>query len=310
MPLIEIIAISVVAIAVIGLGVLFVRKAPLAAAIDVGLQREPQREKKQRLIERRLTRKFISWWAPTAEVVRPAGRRLTAWWSWLHRQLVDLEHEYRVRALPVFLDRRQKHKVQTEIAVILKQATACTDEGEYGVAEEKCLQAIRLDPRSIPAFEQLGALYRRQQEYQHAKEVYEFLLKLVGEDEDEGELVDRSGSPSSPISSTVLAEYHLNAADALIHLSDQQVAWEHAEVALHHEPNNPRVLDAYIEISLQCGKKGFAEAAINKVRSTNPENAKISDWEQRVAALDDVTVRHAEAAPINASQEPSENFND
>lgn len=310
MPLLEIIAITVVAVAIIGLLVIFIRKAPLVAAIDVGLQREPQQEKKQRLIERRLTRKFLSWWAPTAEVVRPAGRRLATWWGWLHRHLKDLEHEYRVRSLPVFLDRRQKHKVQNEIAAILKQASACVDEGEYSAAEEKCLQAIRLNPRCIPAFEQLGALYRRRHEYQHAKEVYEFLLKLVGEDDDEGELVDRPGGSSSAPSSVVLADYHLYAADALIHLANQKMAWPHAETALHHEPNNPRVLDAYIEISLQCGKKGFAAAAIAKVKETNPDNAKIADWEQRAAALDEVAIRHAAVDPVDASQELSEDVKD
>lgn len=295
--LLELIALAVLVLAVIGIAILIGRKFPTLAAIDVQATLGPASERKTALVEQRLKRKVDSWRSRLTTASQPSVAKVTQWFEGAQRRLTDLQHEYRVRSLPVMLNRRQQRKVQSEVESLLQQARLFRDEQEHAAAEEKALQAIRLDMRSVAAFEFLGALYLDTKQYQHAKEVYRYLLKLEGDSDalreqlaqaDLGEgnvtAAEHELKRAVELNATVM-RYHLELAQVERQLGNLAAAFEQIQEAVRLEPNHPKVLDEMIEISLGYGKREFAESALLKIKSTNPDNQKIAEWEERLQSL-------------------------
>ncbi|MBI5466752.1 MAG: tetratricopeptide repeat protein [Candidatus Kerfeldbacteria bacterium] len=292
--LLDLIAISILVISLAALVVIIGRKFPLLASVHTSATEQRLEERKSSLIEQRLRRKFTAWRERAVTVAGPVGAAAGRAWAGAHKKLVDLEHEYRVRSLPVFLNRRQRHKLDAEIQALLEQARAMYDEGEYAAAEEKALQAIRLEPRSVPAFDFLGELYMKSGEYGHAREVYRYLLKLVGEsdaiyehlgeaDQAAGDLKNAQQEYEHAIALNANdAAYYLNLAKVDRMLEEWAMAFERIQEALRREPNSPKVLDEYIEISIGAGKKEFAQDALKKLQEVNPTNSKIPEWQERI----------------------------
>lgn len=293
------IALGVLLISLIGLAVVIGRKFPTLASIDTGATSAAIAERKSSLLEQRLKRKFQSAMSAVKTRSTPAVGKAKEAWSKAQKKLVDLEHEYKVRSLPVFLNRRQRQQVNSEVAEILAQAIALRDDSEYAAAEEKALQAIRLEPRSVPAFELLGELYMTMKEYGHAKEVFQYLLKLTGEsdaiyehmaeaDLADGRLEDAQAEFEKAVDlNPKITAYHFDLARVYRQLELWPKAFASIEEALHLEPNSPKILDEYIDISLGYGKKDFAADGIRRMKEVNPENSKIAEWEERVAQLSD-----------------------
>ncbi len=294
----DLIAVTVLALSLITLALVVGRKFPLLASIQSSPTADTLAEKKSALIEQRLKRKFSAWREKADVVTGPVGQRLGQWFGSLHQKLANLEHEYKVRSLPVFLSRRQRHKIDEDIHSLLTQARALADDGEYSAAEEKALQAIRLEPRSVPAFDFLGELYMKTNEYGQAKEVYRYLLKLVGEsdaiyehlgevDMAAGQLREAEEEFSKAVAlNTDETGYYLNLAKTDRLLEEWPLAFERIQEAARREPNNPKILDEYIEISIGYGKRQFAQAAVSKLEKVNPENSKIGEWRKRIDEME------------------------
>lgn len=275
------------------------RKFPTLASVDASATSGAIAERKHNLIEERLRRKVGTLWSKVAERSAPITAATGKVLSATHKKLVDLEHEYKVRSLPVFLSRRQRNKVDHEISATLDQARALIADKEYPAAEEKIMQAVRLEPRSVPAFELLGELYMLTKEYGHAKEVYQYLLKLTGDsdaiyehlskaDLADGHLEDARDELEHAIDlNRTVATYHAELAQVYTALGDEGKSFSSIQEAARLEPNNPKVLDQYVAISIAAGKKQFAEDAVARIEAVNPENSKINPWREQIAAMKD-----------------------
>ncbi len=295
---IELISLGAVAISLIAAGVIVVRKFPLLARTEAITATTAVEARKRSLLEQRLRRKVTTAWEAVSTAAGPIGQRVQNVWQGTHQKLVELEREYKIRSLPVFLNRRQRHKLDREISDLLTQARALGDDGEDAAAEEKAMQAIRLEPRSVPAFEFLGELYLKTNQPDHAKEVYRYLLKLVGESdaiyEHLGEAELASGDlreAEHDLERAVQLNggdtvYYLNLAKVDRMLGEWRLAFERIEEAHRREPNNPKILDEYIEISIGAGKKQFAEDAVRQMSDVNPENSKIASWREQIEAME------------------------
>ncbi len=295
--ILTVIALVVLVGSVIGLVVVVGRKFPTLASIDTGVSNAAMAERKSSLLEQRLKRKFQTAIGAVKTRGRPAAGKVKFFWTKAQKKLVDLEHEYKVRSLPVFLNRRQRQQINSEIAEILAQAAALSDDSEYAAAEEKALQAIRLEPRSVPAFELLGKLYLTMKEYGHAKEVFQYLLKLTGEsdaiyehmaeaDLAEGHLDEARAEFEKAVDlNPKIMAYHLDLARVYRQLEQWPKAFTSIEEALRLEPNSPKIIDEYIDIALGYGKKDFAADGIRRMKEVNPENSKIVEWEERLIRL-------------------------
>ena len=297
-------ALALLVLSLAGIAIIVGRKFPLLARFDTSANVSPHTERKRTLIEERLRRKVGSLQGRLTTKLGPAGAWTKRQWEKTHHHLVNLEHEYKIRSLPVLLNRRQRRRLDDDIADLLTQARALLADDEVAAAEEKCMQAIRLEPRSVPAFELLGQLYMRSKEFGHAKEVYHYLLKLVGEsdaiyehlseaDRADGHLTEAADDLRHAIdlNSTVSA-YRLELSQVYRALGQPRQAFDSAQEASRLEPNNPKMLDELIEASILAGKKQFAEDALKKLADVNPENKKIEDWRHQIEALDTSAMVH------------------
>lgn len=308
--ILTVIALIVLLVSLIGLVTIIARKFPTLASVETGAAGAVMAERKSTILEQRLKRKFQSVFSALKTRGTPAIGKTKEIWSRTQKKLVDLEHEYKVRSLPVFLNRRQRHKINVEINDILAQAKALIDDGEQTAAEEKVLQAIRLEPRSVPAFELLGKLYMSTKEYGHAKEVFQYLLKLTGESDAiyehmaEADLADghldeaKAEFEKAADLNPKTTAYHLDLARVYRQLAQWPKAFESVAEALRLEPNSPKILDEYIDISLGYGKKDFAADAIARMKEVNPENSKISEWEERLKSVPTTHVHSNDDTPV------------
>lgn len=290
-------ALILVAVGLLGILIVIIRRFPTLAAIDTASAASSLDKKKSNLIEERLKRKLQKVWSTMAAVGRPLGQRLQWVWSASQKKLTALEHEYKIRSLPVFLNRRQRHRLDQDIQALLGQAEVFITDGEYQAAEEKALQAIRLEPRSVPAYEMLGKIYLGNKQYGYVKEVYKYLLKLTGEkdaiyqhlgeaDLAEGHYQEAESEFQRAIDlNKNISTYYLELAQVYRATNEWAKAFRQIEEAARLEPNNPKVLDEYIEISIGAGKKQFAESALKTLVASNPENTKIADWRERIATM-------------------------
>lgn len=295
--MIDLIILGILLLSLVAMGVTIVRKFPLLASIETKAGASLLHQRKTDLLEQRLTRKMRQGWTVLSQRAKPVSAVTRQWWGTVHKKLVDLEHEYKVRSLPVLLNRVQRRKVDSEISGLIDQARALLHDGEMAASEAKALQAIRLEPRSVPAFEFLAELYMQTKEYGQAKEVYRYLLKLTGEsdaiyehlgeaDAAEGHLTEAVDEFKHAIDlNRTVTAYHLDLAHAERQLGNWTEALAAIEEATRLEPNSPKVLDEYIEVAMGAGKRQFAQAALEKIRDVNPENSKIADWEQKIHAL-------------------------
>src|SRR5262245_16787957 len=102
--------------------IIILRKFPTLAAIDSATMVSDLEQRKSNLIEERLKRKFRTGWSTVSQYFQPVGKRAQAAWSMTHQKLIELEHEYKIRSLPVFMNRRQRQKLDSEIQTLLNQA--------------------------------------------------------------------------------------------------------------------------------------------------------------------------------------------
>lgn len=303
-------------LSLIGTVVVIIRKFPTLAAINTSTGAEAMAERKHSLIEDRLRRKVGSLWSSVSARAAPVTTATGRLWTSAHKKLVDLEHEYKVRSLPVFLSRRQRRRMDSEIEAMLSQARVMIDDKEYAAAEEKALQAVRLEPRSVPAFELLGQLYLTTKEYNHAKEVYHYLLKLSGDsdaiyehlgvaDLGAGHLDEARDELQQAVNlNRTVASYHSELAQVYAQLDEPAKAFSSIQEATRLEPNNPKVLDRYVEISIAAGKKQFAEDAVARIEAVNPENSKIPQWRESIAAIKEPHLMKPEESGMYPGSDP------
>ena len=297
--MLDLIALAILIISMIGLAIVVVRKFPLLAAADVKTVQGTVEKRKRSLIEERLRRKVTGVFGKISMVKTPLASTAGRFWDATRKRLLDLEHEYKVRSLPVFLSRRQRQRVDKDIALILQQAQALFDDHEYAAAEEKVMQAVRFEPRSVPAFDFLGRLYLATKQYSHAKEVFQYLLKLTGEsdaiyehlsvaDQAAGDLDAAKDDLQHAVDlNRTVAQYHLELAQVYTELQEGGQAFSSIQEAARLEPNNPKILDQYVEICIAAHKKQFAEDAVARIAETNPDNGKLVEWREKIAALDE-----------------------
>jgi uncharacterized protein HemY len=291
------IAAAVLLASLIGIAIVIGRKLPLAAAVDPS--HAPAAIRKAEIVETRLRRKFQNMWSAVSERGRPMTGKLGTIMAEAQSKLRDLEHEYRVRSLPVLLNRRQRHRLNEEIQGLLDQAEVTINEGEEKAAEEKCLQAIRMEPRSIPAFTMLGNLYIQRKEFAHAKEVFRYLEKLTEEGDAVYDHHSEEANQTAKAQATGLqVRIYQQLTDCYRGLEDQTAAFANIQEAYRLAPTNPKVLDMYIAAAIAVGKKAFAAGAVEKLRTVNPENSKIAEWEAAIGSMADTHL----ASPLEDSR--------
>lgn len=246
------------------IAVMYVRKFPKVAALDLDAMSEHRQSMRKRsLVEERLLRKLAQFrtglkklWEPIWSGVRGIGH-------WLFGRLKNLEEKYKRAAEGGVSGSAKAQTQQQSLEMLLQEATVLIDEEKYAKAEQKYIKAIGIDKTSVEAYQGLADVYTMQRDWDHALETLEFLLQLHPNDEG--------------VLRTI--------ADLYERQDKYDKALEAYERAVEMNPKNPKNLDAVVKLSIKNKLKYKAEGALTELEKVNPENQKLGEYREQIAQL-------------------------
>lgn len=275
-----------------------VRKFPLLSAIDTKtVPQEKENIVKNVLLEQRLKRKMTSLGARVKKNLSPVvGQVAGQLKSWSH-QIIVLEKKYREKRNKIPLTLEEKDEAAQRIKILIKEAEELLNREEFKKGEAKCIEIISLDKNNLEAYHLLADIYIGLKDYEHAKEIFSFLIKLNEKD-------DRAFSGLGLIASSLgnlqearddfltsinlnnkTAAYQIDLARVYQALGNTDKALNCCQEALRLEPKNPKNLHNLLQICLEAKNKGLALITFDKLKAANPENQKLEDLKKQIDAL-------------------------
>ncbi len=269
------------------------RKLAIISSVDVkAIPEQKAGALKNQLIEERFSRGsrevfhwLRRWLRPVQKVV---GRQYTK----VLERLKALEEKYSLPADRSRIDDSQ----QSKVVQLLNEARAFVDEKKLAEAEKKCLEVISLSQYEASAYRLLADVYLQQKQYGQAKEIFEFLLKLNVEDPEAhqglgrvavgaGEYQTAEAEYQKSLALADQASVHLDLADVYQTLGEREKALAACRDALAIEPRNPKILDAFCSLAIECGNREYARDALARLKDVNPENQKLTEFAERLEQL-------------------------
>lgn len=142
----------------------------------------------------------------------------------------------------------------------------------------------------------MAETYFKIKDFEHAKEIYGYLIKMNAQDsskeEDQKEVSLKVGinekekdySQSTSLSNQV-ARHQVDLGGVFMATEEYEKALGCFQEAVKLEPNNPRNLDALIEVAIKLGDEELANEYYNKLKEVNPENEKLKDIIKEIRTL-------------------------
>ncbi|MDD5251341.1 MAG: hypothetical protein PHT12_01755 [Patescibacteria group bacterium] len=290
----------VIALCLVGIGVIVARKFPQLTMIDAeALPKERETKKKKEIIESRVRRVAAERTRLLGAALKPVWERLRDGFRVAYGRLLSLDKMYqRPGKQPTAFEKRLK------AARLIERAAALVDQaGKEGEAEKLLVEAIGLDPKNLDAYRVLGDLYFGQKNYLQAREAYDFLARSSIR-----ECCGRRGRGQQPrhvsleypcdapaAQAAFVSKNYASLAAACRQLGEGEKAKAALEMAAAHEPANPRTLDLLLEACILVGDKARAEEVLGRLKAANPDNQKLGALEERIAALPAPVVAHKPA---------------
>ena len=264
--------------------VVVVRKFSVLANLDVEtIQEEREAKFKEQIIGNRLKRNFFKYYSRLARLFAPAGRQVVKFFKWAYQKLLELKE-------PDTDDGASAVDIKETSERLLAEAEELIKQGDTEKAEDKYIEIIALDSKSIKTFRNLGRLYYEKKDYGEARQTMGHAAKLL-----EAELIDAVGREAGAAGANNAQsdeEYSAHLAAIYYDLVLVEQAMENYKEAvktinkaLKIEPNNPRYLDIKFEISIIDKDKANALDAYDKLKEVNPENQKLPDFKREIREL-------------------------
>lgn len=260
-------------------------KAPLVQQANV----------KRRIIEQRLGRHIKKGAINAAKLTSPLFIKLAVKVRHLYKRLVELEEWYRHKALQAsFKDKISKEQYTGQL---IKRAEEDVENELYEDAERKYLEVLKLDEKNPFAYKGLGELYFIKKDFDHAREVFEFYLRMSGDDasvyRNLGKIASSKGDLKSAEAKLFRSleldsadlETYLDLAEIYLNLDEPRQAFSMASKAVVLEPNNPRALDFLLQISIIIRDKEASYRIWRQLREANPENKKLIELKRQIDKL-------------------------
>lgn len=245
-------------ISLIGLGALVFRKLPQMRLVEPeNISGHKEKRKKQDILRKRIERAGGSVFAKlNKNIAAPVGSSVQNTFRRFAGRLTALERRMQDRK------RRQEHVVNPEaLREQLQEAEISMKKEEFEKAEKQLIAVIGIDPKSVDAYEMLGALYNKRKEYDLAEETFRFLLKLDSDN----------------------ASVNAYLGEVLQQQGKWQEAFAQYKKASNISTKNPKYLDFYITSAIELDKFDEARDALARLRAVNPENSKIDVFEKKLA---------------------------
>lgn len=285
----------IIVVCILGIGRIIWRHLPTVTIIKTETLVPGPNQIKKKMLADRLERKLVGLgsWSKTA--ILPEVVDLKKPFKKIVTKIVGLEEQYRRRLF--------SQKFTTEISKQqaaggkLQEAQRALAADKIPEAEKILLQVVAIDPHNFGAYRGLGEVYRRQKNYDQAKEVFEFLLKLNDRDplaylgladiaEATGDLLTASKQFHQALDlDTGNVSTYLALAKTYQAMGQMAEAQDILLQALALEPKNVVLLDFLIEISIILQDKAGALSAWERLRETNPDNQKLIELRDQIKEL-------------------------
>ena len=251
--------------------IIIVRKFPELKALDVdSIPEERQAKVKNQIIDERVNRASKNFFNKIGGLIFPAWTKIKDKFRLLFQKVAELEKKYEKKE-NVFSDVDKKN-LPDVIREGLKQAEQLKDKEQHNEAEKKYIEIISLDPKNLLAYEGLAKVYVNKKEYDLAKETYIYLLKAVVKDK-------KTQKPQ-------IAQYYFDLAEIFKVNNNLDKCLNLLKKVIEYDPNNPKYLDFYIDISIMLKQKFEAIKILKHLRKINPDNKKIKEFEKRIREID------------------------
>ena len=242
--------------------VVYVRAFPKASALDLeAMTLHRQQKRKTNLVENRLRRKLNTLRLSVQAFLKPIGKVLTKLLRGLFHNLVTLEKKYRQAAKGAVSTTTEP--TATSVVTAVQEGTALLDDGKLAEAEKKFIAAVGLDSRSLDAYRGLAKVYEAMGDKVHAIATLQFMVQLDPKDQ----------------------AIYRELGKLQVELEKYEDALESFEQALELGPNNPKNLDAFIEVAILNKLKYKAQSTLDKLKDVNPENQKLEKYQAEIDQL-------------------------
>lgn len=294
--ILDFIAIGIIIVCTGVILVIFWRKFPVLASINVHDLPEHQQSKvKSSLMEYRLQRKFFVLSTKLRDWLKPVFMWIHSWLRGRWHKIKELEKQYEKPPTSTeALSGEQRAERVQKVEHLLEEGISKLREQQLAEAEKTFIEIIGLDPRNVEAYKGLGDVYLGMKDYQHAKEVLQHALRLNAEDDDMharlGRVAQQMGMFEEARSeylrsvaiNSQIADHHVDLAEVYTNLGQMDKALTSYQEAVQLEPNNPRNLDALLEHAIIMKKKTLAQEILKKFEVVNPENQKLTEFQDRI----------------------------
>jgi len=275
--MLETISIILVIIGLIIIAFIVLKKFPSLAILDVeNIPGEKEAKFKEQIIKNRLERDLSKWGKVFSNIWHFLNRITSTPLYHAYNKLKSVKDSYR-KSKKMTLSQRRAH-----IKNLFRVAEDSLKVDELDKAEASLIEIISLEPKNLPAFINLAEVYSTGKKWAEARQTLGYALKLA-----------KASKSDHFLGDITLQEIYFSLALVNQNLNDIKKAIDHLREALEFEPNNPRFLDLAINLALIQADKKFAQEMFNRLREVNPENAKLTQWDEEIAAIsEDEIIRH------------------
>ncbi len=247
------ISVSVLVLVIIALG-----KVPYLRALDVlSMPKAKVDELKKSLVAKRLSRAGKKWGEILSIIVAPLARLGKTSVKSMKGTVLKWEERYQ-KLKNEAIDPKMMNPAT--VSRMVADAEQLIKEARYGEAEKKLIEILSHDPKNLTVYEDLGALYMQTKNVDQAEETFKFILRAQPNDASVltslGEIALQRGKPKE--------------------------AATYFGKAVKKRTKNPKYLDFLVEASIQAMELDEARRALTRLRSVNPENQKLDEFEQRI----------------------------
>jgi len=265
--------------------ILIARKFSVLASVDVdSIPEEKAAETKDRIIRERMDRKLDSAKKFIHLLLDPAKvffKKIVRFFRDIYHKLIHIREKHKKSEI---VGGSKVSEIEPDISLeqkikdLIEDAQDLLKNEKYEQAEKKFIDVIALDKKQIICYKGLAEIYMAQKEWRQARDILKYAYKL------QVDFIKLNPDAAGPLTQS-LAFILNDLSEISFNLEQKNDALAYIKKALELDPNNPKFINALIDIYIKLGEKLRAERALELLKKANPENQKIIEIEELIKEL-------------------------
>jgi len=264
----DIIPFIIILVSVAIIIMIFIRRLPEIATIDVATVPEEKNLKfKKQVVEQRFQRLMSEKWQGFYKFFEPFWGKMADIFLSIYKKIKDAVAVFDAKSR---LKKQLKEEGRDEtLKSLLLGGWKFLEARDWEKAEHNFIAAAGLNNKNLEAYEGLATLYLEQGDSKKAKETLGFIFKLAGS----------LGVPGSD-----LARYYYMMSGIYGKENDLKQL-EYLKKTCEKDPNNPKYIDSLVEVAIIQNDAVTAKTYLEQLARVNPGNKKIGDFRNKIADL-------------------------